>query len=292
MCTSFLSIPISIIFFTKACCQNFLTCYNVKPKKGGEMKLGIVTYLVAAEWKLDTIIEKCGNLGYKGVELRTTHKHGVEVNLSKEERENVKKKFKNSSVKLAGLGSAFEYHSPDNEELKKNIEGTKEYIVLAKDVGAEGIKVRPNAFPEGVSKEKTIEQIGVSLREVASFGADNGIKIRLEVHGAETCHPPYIKQMIDIADHPNLYACWNSNMADIDERGSIEKHFNMLKDKIEIVHINELSNEYPWVNLFKLLQGINFSGFCLAEIQGNTDPDRFLGYYKALFESYQKLAGL
>jgi len=249
------------------------------------MKLGIVTYQIAAEWDVDTIIEKCSANGYVGAELRTTHKHGVEPSLTKEQRTNVRKKFENSPVKLVGLGSAFEYHSTDSAVLKKNIEGTKEFVLLAKDTGAEGVKVRPNAFPEGVSKEKTIEQIGRSLREVSAFAADYGIKIRLEVHGAGTCHPPYIKQMLDIADHPNVYACWNSNMADIDEKGSIEKHFNMLKDKIEICHINELCNEYPWKTLFSLLQKKGFDGYCLAEVAGNPEPDRFMKYYKALFDT-------
>lgn len=254
------------------------------------MKLGIVTYQIAAEWDVDTIIEKCGTLGYQGVELRTTHKHNVELSLSKEERSVVRKKFENSPVKLVGLGSIFDYHSPDSAELKKNIEGTKEFVLLAKDTGAQGVKVRPNAFPEGVAKEKTIEQIGVSLREVSAFAADYGIKIRLEVHGAGTCHPPYIKQMVDTANHPNLYVCWNSNMADLDETGSVEKHFNMLKDRIEICHISELCNEYPWRTLFSLLQKMNFNGYCLAEVSGSPEPDRFLKYYKKLFDSLNLLA--
>lgn len=254
------------------------------------MKLGIVTYMIAAEWDLDTIIKKCEELGYEGVELRTQHKHNVESNLSKSQREEVRKKFENSKVKLVGLGTCFEYHSQDKEILKKNIEGTKEYVILAKDVGAEGIKVRPNAFPEGVPKEKTIEQIGKSLREVSSFASDYGIKIRLEVHGKDTSNPIYIKQMVDIANHPNLYVCWNSNMTDLDETGSIERNFNLLKDKIDIVHINELCNEYPWLTLFKLLKGINFKNFCLAEILYNPEPERFLRYYKALFDAYLKLS--
>lgn len=256
------------------------------------MKLGIVTYMVAAEWDLDTIIEKCTKTGYEGVELRTTHKHGVEPSLSKEERMAVRKKFEGTPVKLVGFGTACEYHSPDKNELKKNIEETKAFVLLAKDTGAEGVKVRPNAFPEGVSREKTIEQIGLSLREVSAFAADYGVKIRLEVHGSGTWHPPYIKQMIDIADHPNLYVCWNSNIADLDETGSIKKYFNMLKDKIDICHINELTNEYPWLELFSLLQGMNFNGFCLAEIMGNPEPERFLGYYRALFNAYNKIATL
>ncbi len=98
------------------------------------LKLGIVTYNIAKDWDLDTIINKCSQLGYQGVELRTTHDHGVEVSLSKTERQNIRKKFEDSSVKLVGLGSAFEYHSPVKEELKKKIEGTKEYVRLACDV--------------------------------------------------------------------------------------------------------------------------------------------------------------
>ncbi len=254
------------------------------------MKLGIVTYLIAAEWDIDTIIEKGSSLGYTGFELRSTHKHGVEISLSKKERDAVKKKFENSPVKLLGLGSACEYHSPDREALKKNIDETKQFVLLAKDTGAEGVKVRPNGFPEGVSKEKTIEQIGMSLREVSAFAADYGVKIRLEVHGPGTCHPPYIKQMVDIADHPNLYVCWNSNMSDLDETGSIEKHFNMLKKKIEICHINELCSEYPWVTLFSLLQKMKFDGYCLAEVGDSPERDRFLRYYKTLFDALNLIA--
>jgi len=111
-----------------------------------DLRLGIVTYNIARDWDVDTIIEKCSQSGYEGVELRTTHRHGVEVNLSKEERRRIREKFQDCPVKLVGLGSTFEYHSPVKEELRKNIEGTKEYVKLAHDVGAEGIKVRPNAF--------------------------------------------------------------------------------------------------------------------------------------------------
>ena len=32
------------------------------------MKLGIVTYMIAADWDLDTIIKRCEDLKYEGVE--------------------------------------------------------------------------------------------------------------------------------------------------------------------------------------------------------------------------------
>lgn len=253
------------------------------------MKLGIVTYLIAKDWDCDTIIKKCTETGLTGVELRTTHAHGVEVSLSPGERETVKKKFADSPVTLVGLGSAFEYHAVDPEELKKNIDGTKEYTVLAHDVGAEGVKVRPNNLPDQVPVEKTVEQIGASLREVAAFAADYGVKIRLEVHGHKSCHPPIIKQIMDVADHPNAYVCWNSNMRDMDENGSIDRHFAMLKDRIDICHINNLWNDYPWERLFQLLKRSNFDSYCLAEIPDSSDPVTVLRYYRKLLETFQLL---
>jgi len=254
------------------------------------MKLGIVTYQVAAEWDVDTIIRKCADLGYAGVELRTTHRHGVEVSLSKSERGEIRRKFSDSPVKLVGLGSVFEYHSPDPDILRKNIEGTKECVLLARDVGAEGVKVRPNAFPENVPREDTIQRIGLALHEVSSFAADHGIRIRLEVHGAGTCHPPFIHAMVKAAFHPNLFVCWNSNMSDLDETGGIRRYFELLQDYLEIVHINELCNDYPWISLFRMLRKNQFPGYCLAEVLANPEPDRFLRYYRALFNAYCRLA--
>src|SRR5207247_2151865 len=75
------------------------------------MKLGMVTYQLGQDWDLETIIKNCEAAKFEGVELRTTHAHKVEVNLSPEQREQVRKRFESSSVQLMGLGSAFDYHT-------------------------------------------------------------------------------------------------------------------------------------------------------------------------------------
>jgi len=129
-----------------------------------KIRLGTVTYNLAKDWDLATIIKNCEEAKFQGVELRTTHAHGVEVALNKTQREEVKRRFRDSNVELMGLGSAFDYHTPDQAKLRRDIEATKEYIVLAHDVGAPGVKVRPNALPSEVPKAKTLEQIGKSLR--------------------------------------------------------------------------------------------------------------------------------
>jgi len=248
------------------------------------MKLGTVTYNLARSWDIPTIIKNCAETGFEGVELRTTHAHGVELSLTKAEREKVRKQFADSPIELAGLGSTYEYHSADPAEVRRNIEGTKEYTKLAADVGSPGVKVRPNGVPDGVPLEKTLEQIGRALREVGAFAADWGVEIRLEVHGRTTSEPPNIRTILDVADHKNVKACWNSNATDLSPDGTIRKNVDLLKKDIGLVHMTELANPaYPWRELFAGLRSIGYKGFCLAEVAESAEPIRFMKYYRALW---------
>ncbi len=252
------------------------------------MKLGIVTYQIAHDWDLPTIIERCAKVGISGVELRTTHAHGVEVELSKEKRAEIKKRFEDAGVEIAGLGSVFEFHAIESEVVRENIQGTIEYAKLAADLGCAGVKVRPNGFQleNGVSVENTLEQIGHAVRECAQATADLGVEIRVEVHGRGTNEPKHMRTIIDHADHPNAGICWNSNPGEVVD-GSIKGNFDLLENKINLVHINELQNSaYPWKELFSLLKAGNYSSYTLAEIPASHDPERLLGYYKALWEAY------
>ena len=255
------------------------------------MKLGLVTYNLARDWDVATLIEMCEKTGFQGVELRTTHAHGVEVALSKAERQEVKARFADSAAELAGLGSAFEYDAVDPEEVLKNIEGTKEYLKLAADVGAPGVKVRPNHLHEdqGVAKEKTLEQIGLALRQCGEFASDCGVEIRVEVHGRQTCLLPHIRAILDAADHDNVFVCWNSNMQDRDENGEIDANYALVRGKVGLAHITDLANpDYPWRRLFELLAADGYEGFTLAEVgQPSAEPERFMRYYRALWLAYQ-----
>lgn len=254
------------------------------------MRLGTVTYNIAKDWDLPTILKKLDDLEYEGVELRTTHKHGVEASLSAAERAEVRKRFDDSPVALAGLGSAFEFHSSDASEVKKNIDGTKDYVRLAHDVGSPGVKVRPNGVPKGADPDATFRQIGRALHEVGEFAQGFGVEIRVEVHGAVTCEWPAFAQIIEYADHPNVFVCWNSNGNDV-KNGSVRAAFNSVASRIREVHLRDLYvADYPWRELFSLLAGINYDGFTLAEIPESTDPDRVLRYFRALWMAYQPKA--
>ena len=253
------------------------------------MKLGIVTYNIAKDWDVPTIIKNCAEAKFQGVELRTTHAHGVEVSLGAPQRAEVKQRFHDSPVELMGLGSAFDFHTPDPAKLRADIDASKQYILLAQDVGALGVKVRPNGLPREVPKEKTLEQIGKSLRELGEFGANHGVQIRLEVHGTTTSLLPNIKAIMDTADHKNVGVCWNSNQSDLDGKG-FDHNFDLVKNRIFTVHMRDLClDEYPFRKLLTRLNETGFTGYCLAEIPESNDPLRVLRYFRSLWLAYQNL---
>lgn len=250
------------------------------------MKIGLVTYMIASQWDVPTIIQKCSDLGYAGIELRTTHAHGVELSLSAQERAEVRARFADSDVMLWGLGTTCEYHALEQAEVEANVEETKAFVRLAADVGAKGIKVRPNGFQEaaGIPKEKTLEQIGLAYRTCGDFAKDYGIELWMEVHGRGTSDPKHIRTIVEVADCDNCFICWNSNPGEVDENGSIQANFDLLKPWIRSCHINRLADPgYPWRALFTLLRESGYDRFTLAEIQDNPDRERLLQYYRALW---------
>jgi sugar phosphate isomerase/epimerase len=144
-------------------------------------------------------------------------------------------------------------------------------------------------LPAEVPQQKTLEQIGKSLREIGEFGEGYGVQIRLEVHGKESSQVPHIKTIMDHANHKNVGVCWNSNQTDLDGQG-FEHNFNLVKKKIFTVHMRDLwLDEYPFRKLLSGLEASGFGGYCLAEISESADPLRVLRYFRSLWLAYQNL---
>jgi sugar phosphate isomerase/epimerase len=253
------------------------------------MKLGLVTYNLAKDWDVATIIKNCREARFSGVELRTTHAHKVEVALSAMERAEVRKRFADSPVELFGLGSAFDYHTPDQAKLRADIEATKHYLQLARDVGASGVKVRPNGLPKEVPVEKTLAQIGRSLDELGRTAADLDLYVRLEVHGPETQLLPNIKTIMDHAVSPRVKVCWNSNPTDVSGAG-FDANFDLVQNRIGEVHLRDLfHSDYPFRRLFERLTKSGYRGYTLAEIPESPDALRVMRYFRSLWLAYQNL---
>ena len=263
---------------------------NQTPKS--QFRLGLVTYNIAAQWDLKTLIAVCSQAGIAGVEFRTSHKHGVEPTLSPSGRAEVKKRCSDAGIEIWGLGSTCEYHAVNPDVVRSQIDMTKRFVELAADIGAKGVKVRPNGLPKEKPVPETLKQIGVSMAQCGAFAASHNVEIWCEVHGSGTQEPENMAEIMAHCHLGNVGVCWNSNPTDV-KQGSISQAFNLLGKRIKSCHINDLyknfDKKYPYKELFQKLAEANYDRYTLIEV-GKTiaDPSlgiEFLRYYKAVWAS-------
>lgn len=276
-------------------------------------RLGLVTYNVARDWDLDTILRVCREARIEGVELRTTHAHGVERTLTPAQRRDVRKRCRDAGLLQTSLGTVCEFHSEDPAVVRRNVEDCREWVLLAKDLGARGVKVRPNGLPKGVPEEKTIEQIGRALAECGAFAKDQGVEIWCEVHGDATKEPSRMRKIMDACSHPSVGVTWNSNDSDMAPDGTIAASFALLRPFILCCHITDIGVEpprapegtaappspaappksappYPYRELFAKLRETSFGGFTLCEYPQAVPPadgTAWMSAYRRRWEALQ-----
>ena len=256
------------------------------PARAVHLQFGLVTYMWGADLDLPSLIATLEKAEIHGVELRVDHAHGVSPALSAAERAEVRRRFEASPVEAVGLGTNWNFHSPDAAELQKNLEGAKEYIRLSHDIGASGVKVKPDALPKGVEKARTLEQIARSLAELGDHALGFGQEIRLEVHGGVS-NLGDIATIMKSAARANVRVCWNSNQQDLDGEG-IEANFAMVREFLgRVVHIRGARIPgYPWDTLARLLVDADYEGWVMLEAGGKRpagDPATLLADQREAF---------
>lgn len=260
------------------------------------MKLGLLTFNMAMEWDLDTIIEKCLSLGFEGVEFRTQreHAHGVEISLSEASRNDVRKKFEDAGVAICGLSTGCAFDHIDQDQLEADMAEARKHLDLAADLNAGGVKVYGNKLHLGdqIPAEQTIEQIGASLADLSDYAESIGVQVRFEMHGDFTS-PEVCNRLMDLAgDGPGICLIYNCNNAfDVDDNGSIEWSYRAVADRVGHVHVHDLADPaFPYQELVRLLKADGYDGWCTGELPDSPDRERVLQYFVALWRAYEELA--
>ncbi|MFW5868160.1 MAG: sugar phosphate isomerase/epimerase family protein [Armatimonadota bacterium] len=262
------------------------------------MKLGLLTFNMAAEWDLDEIIEKCLALGFEGVEFRTQreHAHGVEIDLSAPQREEVRKKFEDARLAICGISTGCAFDAIDRDLLEANIEEARAHLDLAADLNAGGVKVFGNKahVDEQIPREDTIAQIGAALGDLSEYAESLGVQVRFEMHGDFTS-PEDCNTIMDLAgDGPGICLIYNCNNAsDVDDEGSIEESYRAVADRVCHVHLHDLADPaFPYLELVRLLKADDFDGWCTAELPDSPDRERVLQYYVGLWRAFETIVEL
>lgn len=249
------------------------------------MRFGLTSYQWGSDWDIPAMIANCVKAGAFGLELRTSagYKHGVEIETGDFQRSEVKRRFADSPVKLAGIASPTRFDSPVAAELTAAMESAKAHVKLAHDVGATGVRVFPNNFHPGVPPEKTMDQIARSLNELGRFASGYGQMVRVENHGTAgklaTLH-----QIMQGVEQKNVRIKLNADARDA-AGGEFAKNFALIQDRLsDTLHMHKLSanDKFPYQLQWDLLTAQGWDGWCLVE-RSDKVPDRV----QALIEERQ-----
>lgn len=231
-------------------------------------RFGLVTYLWGKSLSLPELIDACAQSEVLGVELRTTHAHGVEPSLSAIQRKEVRARFSDSPVMLVGLGSNERFDDPDPEKVRAAVARSKDFLKLSHDVGSSGVKVKGDRFHDPIPHQQTLDQVAEALRELGDFAEGLDQQVRLEVHGGFRDIPLH-HEIIHRTDHPRVRTCWNSNPQDLDGAG-LRANFELVRGHFgETAHVRQLDSPgYPWDDLIEMFVDSNYSGWILLEAHG------------------------
>jgi hypothetical protein len=244
-------------------------------KSDAKTRFGFTTYQWGKDWDIPTLIANCTKADAYGVELRTSqsYAHGVELELSAQQRGEVEKRFADSPVAVVGIATSERFDSPEPAKLEAAIENAKAFMLLSRDIGGSGVRVFPNSFHDGIPREQTIAQIGNSLNIVGAFAADCGQQVRLEAHG-DAGELSSLKAIMDHVVQPSVRLKLNSSTRDAQGEG-FEHNFNMVKDLLgDTLHLHNLKDaEFPYQQQMDLLVKMGWTGWQLLEVSDEV-PDR------------------
>lgn len=255
------------------------------------MKLALLTYNIGRDWELEKIIEVCNKWGYAGVEFRCEagHKHGVELETSKEERKIIKEKLEDAYLEAAGIGTSCRFEFSDENLRRQNIDSGKRFVELAADVEAPRIRVFGNQFEKNADKDETIKWVSEALRELNEFSKPYNVDVLIEMHGHFNFWKYAIKavKQSGIKDLGLVYNC--SPKDKVGE--SINSTYSRVRHLIKHVHMHSFLKPYPYKELMQLLKDDGYEGYLSAEIdEYSTDAETVAAYYAKLY--YEMLSTL
>jgi sugar phosphate isomerase/epimerase len=190
------------------------------------------------ELSLDDMLSVAKRFGYDGIEPRLDagHKHGVEVGLAESVSDRFRAKSESVGIPIWCLATSCRFADPADSE--KQVEEALERIELAGELGAHRIRVFGGRFPDDVSREDAIQQVGESLGKLADRARERDVVVCMETHDA-WCNPVHVAEVMERVDHPNIGVNWDIMHPVRNGFATIEESFETLSGWVKHVHFHD-----------------------------------------------------
>ncbi len=257
------------------------------------MKLSIDTWVICSEWTLDKIIEVSRANGYAGIEFRAeqNQQHGVELEASAAQRREIRRKLQDGYLEAACISTSQCLHWAEESKRREAIDRAKRYVDLAAEIDCGAIRVFGDGDPiaAGMDEREAIAITGEALQEVAGHALETPVVVAFEMHGQFNLWQ-YAVGVVETADAASAALNYNCDRRDL-VAGSVRETYARVRDLIGHVHMHDLEEAFPYVELFRLLQEDEYEGFCSLEVgYRGGDPEKVMALYAALWRAQVALA--
>ena len=262
------------------------------------MKYAFMTFS-APKATLNEVLEMARQYGYDGIEPRSGHNHGVDIDADAAQRAAIRETFANSDIALCCIATSCRYADP--ETAPDYLEQTRQYIDLAGELGCPRLRVFGGQFPDGDSREDATARVAEALRSVADQARQNNVIICLETHDSWT-DPSHVAEIMQRVDHPAIAVNWDVMHPQRVSGWSMDDAYHTLKPWIQHVHVHDGTvyddgtrkllpigeGDHDHRRVIELLQADGYDGYISGEWINWCPPEEHLGREVATLRSYEK----
>ena len=210
------------------------------------MHIAFMTFATPT-WTIPELLAGAIRYGYDGIEPRTVagHKHGIELELTKPQRAEVRAAFADCGIKMSAIATSISYATPDQARIDERVEETKRYLQFAADLGSPNIRVFGGQPPEEMDMEAAVEAVAEALARCAQTAADCSVNIALETHDAFSMGK-YAGAVIHKVNHPRVGINWDIAHS-VRHGESLDETYAIIKGHVVHSHIHDL--DWPEDNI-------------------------------------------
>ncbi|MDP6111505.1 MAG: sugar phosphate isomerase/epimerase family protein [Planctomycetota bacterium] len=177
-------------------------------------------------------------IGYDGIEPRTVsnHQHGVEVEADAALRDSLRQQAADAGVVIACVACSGRYANPADSD--EHVQGTRDHIDLAADIGCTRLRVFGGGLGEGLSREDAVAHAGEALKSLADHAGERGVTVCLETHDS-WCDPRDVASLMEYVGHPNIAVNWDIMHPVRTGFATMEESYEILKPWVRHVHFHD-----------------------------------------------------
>src|SRR5579862_8863354 len=251
------------------------------------MHLGLMAYQLAKEWDVDTTARMCKEGKMESFEFfaHPDYKQKVSLDMPASDAKKIRKSFADCQVNIAGLAITERYDWPNIAQVKEAVARTKQFVLLAVDMGAPRLRVLGDQLHPTEPKAWTISRVSNALTELVHYSAGLGVDMAFEMHNGFANWDDAV-EVVKRVNHPRCYLVHNSQPQNTPPE-DFDRVFETIRPYIGHVHLHDLlDSKFPYKKFLCKLRDTNYEGTCSLELNPSQDPIRVLHLTRAVFEEF------